>query len=62
MTWQHRTIQNYVSAVIRAGLVVEALSECPPERSLFDGDDDEFARRLRTPFSCCSPRGPARKP
>jgi SAM-dependent methyltransferase len=50
VTWQHRTIEDYVSAVVRAGLMVEALSECPPDRALFEGDEDEFARRLRTPL------------
>jgi SAM-dependent methyltransferase len=50
VTWQHRTIEDYVSAVVRAGFTVEALSECPPQRSLFAGDADEFARRLRTPL------------
>jgi len=50
VTWHHRTVEDYVSTVLRAGLVVEAVSECAPERSRFEGDDDEFARRLRTPL------------
>jgi SAM-dependent methyltransferase len=50
VTWHHRTVEDYVSAVVRSGFRLEALSECPPERSRFDGDEAEFTRRLRVPL------------
>jgi SAM-dependent methyltransferase len=60
VTWHHRTIEDYVSALAGAGFTLTALRECPPRRSLFGHDDAEFARRLRTPLflllSGCHPR------
>jgi SAM-dependent methyltransferase len=50
VTWQHRTIEDYVSALTGAGFSLTALRECPPRRSLFGHHDAEFARRLRTPL------------
>ena len=59
VTWQHRTIEDYVSAVIRAGFAVEALSECSPDRAQFEGAEAEFTRRSRTPlFLLLSTRTP----
>jgi SAM-dependent methyltransferase len=50
VTWHHRTIEDYVSAVARAGLTVTALRECQPDPTRFDGHTDELERRLRVPL------------
>lgn len=50
VVWHHRTIEAYISALQGAGFALTALSECPPQRERFDGDDAEFARRSRMPL------------
>jgi SAM-dependent methyltransferase len=50
VTWQHRTIENYVAAVTRAGLTVTSLRECEPDPTRFGGDAGELARRRRVPL------------
>lgn len=50
VTWHHRTVEDWVALLLGAGFVLEALSECAPERALFHGDEAEFARRLRVPL------------
>jgi SAM-dependent methyltransferase len=50
VTWQHRTIEQYLGAVVAAGFVLDAFSECPPHEHLFDGHSDEFRRRLQVPL------------
>lgn len=49
VTWQHRTVEDYVSAVLAAGFELTALRECEPLEALFDGDVEEFERRRRAP-------------
>jgi SAM-dependent methyltransferase len=50
VTWHHRTIEDYVTAVTVAGLTVTSLRECKPEPARFDGHTDELARRRRVPL------------
>jgi hypothetical protein len=50
VTWYHRTIENYVAAMTRAGLTVTSLRECEPDPARFDGDTDELTRRRRVPL------------
>jgi SAM-dependent methyltransferase len=49
VVWHHRTVEDYVSAMSRAGFTLTALRECAPQRERFD-DDAEFARRRRVPL------------
>ncbi len=63
VTWQHRTVETYVDAILRAGLTVTALRECAPDPARFDGDTAELARRRRVPlFLLLSARAPASAP
>lgn len=50
VTWFHRTIEQYVAEVTRAGFRLTALSECEPVASRFDGDVAELERRRRVPL------------
>lgn len=50
VTWFHRTISQYVGAVVGTGFTLTALSECEPEPARFDGDEAELARRRRVPL------------
>ncbi|HXB64771.1 MAG TPA: methyltransferase domain-containing protein [Solirubrobacteraceae bacterium] len=47
--WYHRTVEDYVSALLGAGFTLSGLRECAPRRERFD-DDAEFQRRLRIPL------------
>lgn len=49
VVWHHRTIEQYVSALQRAGFALTALRECAPPRERFD-DEAEFSRRRRIPM------------
>lgn len=49
VVWHHRTIEDYVTELGRAGFALTALRECPPQRERFD-DAGEFARRSRIPL------------
>lgn len=46
--WHHRTIEDYLAELGRAGFALTALRECAPRRDRFT-DADEFARRRRVP-------------
>jgi SAM-dependent methyltransferase len=48
--WYHRTIEDYVCAVQRAGFRLTRLSECPPDEKLLAGEPEEYQRRLRVPL------------
>lgn len=50
VVWQHRTIEQYVLGMQRAGFRLTALSECAPRVERFAGDDAELARRHRIPL------------
>lgn len=50
VVWQHRTVEDYVTALIGAGFGLTALRECAPDRERFGGDVDEYRRRLRVPL------------
>ncbi len=48
--WYHRTIEDYVCALQRAGFRLTRLSECPPSEKLLAGEPEEYQRRLRVPL------------
>jgi SAM-dependent methyltransferase len=48
--WHHRTVQDYVEALLATGFTVTALSECPPRDDLFGENVQELRRRRRTPL------------
>ncbi|MFB9530329.1 class I SAM-dependent methyltransferase [Nonomuraea roseola] len=50
VTWYHRTIEDYVTALTRADFALTSLRECAPRHDRFDGDTAEFARRQRVPL------------
>lgn len=50
VTWFHRTIEHYLSAVLSAGFNLEAVSECEPDRRLLADAPEELARRRRVPL------------
>lgn len=50
VVWQHRTTEQYVSELHRAGFVLTSLRECEPVEHLFDGNESEFQRRRRVPL------------
>jgi len=50
VVWQHRTIEQYVLGMQRAGFRLTALSECAPRVERFAGDESELARRRRVPL------------
>lgn len=50
VTWHHRTVEQYIGAVQRAGLSLETLSECEPSAELLGGLPDELERRRRVPL------------
>jgi hypothetical protein len=49
VTWHHRTIEDYVTTLQRAGFDISALRECPPVSEKFN-DVSEYARRRRIPM------------
>jgi SAM-dependent methyltransferase len=49
VTWHHRTIEDHLIALRRAGFELTALRECPPRRERFGDDEAEYARRRRVP-------------
>jgi SAM-dependent methyltransferase len=49
VVWHHRTVEDYVAALARAGFALTALRECPPQRERFT-DEAEYARRRRIPL------------
>ena len=50
VTWFHRTIEQYVAAVLGAGFSVEAISECEPDEQQLKAAPEELARRRRVPL------------
>ena len=50
VTWQHRTVEDYLTATLQAGFTVTALSECRPVRDRFGDNQAEFTRRCRVPL------------
>lgn len=46
----HRTVEEHLAAVRDAGFRFSRLSECPPVRDRFIGDEAEYERRLRIPL------------
>lgn len=50
VTWQHRTIEDYVSVVQRCGLDFVSLRECEPDPAFFADRPDELKRRRRVPL------------
>lgn len=50
VVWHHRTIEQYVVAVQRAGFRLTALSECAPRLERFGDDRAELSRRRRIPL------------
>ncbi len=49
VVWHHRTVEDHLAALRRAGFELTALRECPPRRERFGGDEAEYARRRRIP-------------
>jgi SAM-dependent methyltransferase/predicted nucleotidyltransferase len=49
VTWHHRTIEDYVTTLQRAGFDISALRECRPVPENFN-DVSEYARRRRIPM------------
>ncbi|WLD94760.1 class I SAM-dependent methyltransferase [Alkalihalobacillus sp. AL-G] len=45
----HRTVEQYVTALLEAGFQLEGLKEGTPERRYFESDE-EYERRLRIPL------------
>lgn len=50
VTWFHRTVEQYVSAVIEAGFDLEAVSECEPDPGRLGDAPEELERRRRVPL------------
>jgi SAM-dependent methyltransferase len=50
VTWFHRTVEDYVEALMKAGFSLAALRECAPQEERFEGDSAELARRRRVPL------------
>lgn len=50
VVWHHRTIEDHVTALADAGLVLTGLSEAAPVSELFDDAIEELERRRRVPL------------
>lgn len=50
LTWHHRTTEDHVASLLRAGFRLDSLSECEPVRERFGDDEAEHARRRRVPL------------
>ncbi len=50
VTWFHRTVEHYLTAVLAAGFTLEAMSECEPDRRRLAHAPEELARRTRVPL------------
>jgi SAM-dependent methyltransferase len=48
--WFHRTTEDYIAELNRAGFRLVRLSECEPRYDRFGGDEAEFQRRRRIPL------------
>ena len=50
VVWYHRTVEEWVAAIVEAGMTVDGLREAPPVRERFEDDESEFSRRRRVPL------------
>lgn len=50
VTWFHRTVEQYLSAVLAAGFTLDAVSECEPDPARLVDAPNELARRRRVPL------------
>jgi SAM-dependent methyltransferase len=50
VTWHHRTVEEYVTALQRAGFTLSTLGECPPRPERFGSGSAELDRRRRIPM------------
>jgi ubiquinone/menaquinone biosynthesis C-methylase UbiE len=51
VTWYHRTIEQYITALQRAGFRLKSLSECEPSAQLLSELPGELERRRRVPLT-----------
>lgn len=49
-TWHHRTIEDYVTAILETGFTLANLRECPPDPTRFGDEPAELRRRRRIPL------------
>ncbi|MGH1489634.1 MAG: SAM-dependent methyltransferase, partial [Acidimicrobiales bacterium] len=49
VTWYHRTVEQYITTLIKNSFAIDGLREGEPVEALFDGDRAEFQRRQRVP-------------
>lgn len=50
VVWHHRSVEQYVTAILDAGFTLTALQECPPSGELLRTRPDELRRRRRVPL------------
>jgi SAM-dependent methyltransferase len=50
VVWHHRSVEQYVTAVLNAGFTLTALQECPPSGELLADRPEELYRRRRVPL------------
>lgn len=50
VVWYHRTVEDHVDLLTRAGFSLRLLRECPPAADRFEGDEAELVRRRRVPL------------
>jgi len=50
VVWYHRSIEQYITALGRAGFTLSALQECEPVEELFGDQRGEYERRRRVPL------------
>jgi SAM-dependent methyltransferase len=50
VVWHHRTIEDYLGALIDAGFRLDAVRECEPDPVLLGDDAAELGRRRRVPL------------
>lgn len=56
VTWFHRTVEQYVGALVGAGFTLTALRQCAPEPGRFGGDEAELSRKAcSVVFAAVSP-------
>lgn len=48
--WHHRTIEHHLRLLAETGFTVDAFSECRPVESEFNGNTEEYLRRLQVPL------------
>jgi SAM-dependent methyltransferase len=50
VVWHHRTVEDYLGALIASGFGLEAVRECEPDPQLLGDDESELERRRRVPL------------